>query len=85
MSNQRKFIAHDGRRFVGSTRYTAEVPNEWDTQRTRLEQELRLLHRAIASSSNGITISDSQLPDEPLIYVNRSFELMTGYSSEEAR
>ena len=41
------------------------------------------MHRAIAASSNGITISDSRLPDEPLIYVNRSFVLMTGYSSEE--
>jgi diguanylate cyclase (GGDEF)-like protein/PAS domain S-box-containing protein len=49
----------------------------------RTEQELRLLYRAIAASSNGITISDSTLPDNPLTYVNRSFELMTGYSSEE--
>jgi len=47
------------------------------------ELELRLLHGAIAASSNGITVSDSRLPCEPLIYVNRSFELMTGYSSEE--
>ena len=49
----------------------------------RTEQELRLLYRAVAASSNGITISDSTLPDNPLTYVNRSFELMTGYSSEE--
>ena len=48
-----------------------------------MEQELRLLHRAIAASSNGITISDPNQPDNPLIYVNRSFELMIGYSSEE--
>jgi diguanylate cyclase (GGDEF)-like protein/PAS domain S-box-containing protein len=41
------------------------------------------LYRAVAASSNGITISDSTAPDEPLIYVNRSFELMTGYSSDE--
>jgi diguanylate cyclase (GGDEF)-like protein/PAS domain S-box-containing protein len=48
-----------------------------------VEQELRLLYRAIAASSNGITISDPNQPDNPLIYVNRSFELMTGYSAEE--
>ncbi len=39
--------------------------------------------RAIAASSNGIVISDPNQPDNPLIYVNRSFELMTGYSAEE--
>src|SRR5215204_2259251 len=64
-------------------RYTAEVSDGGDNQRWRTERELRLLYRAVAASSNGITISDSTAPDEPLIYVNRSFELMTGYSSEE--
>jgi diguanylate cyclase (GGDEF)-like protein/PAS domain S-box-containing protein len=54
-----------------------------DNQRRLTERELRLLYRAVAASSNGITISDSTAPDEPLIYVNRSFELMTGYSSDE--
>jgi PAS domain S-box-containing protein len=68
---------------LGSTRYTAKVSNEADRERLQTEQELRLLYRAVAASSNGITISDSKLPDDPLIYVNRSFELMTGYSSEE--
>ena len=48
-----------------------------------VEPELRLLYRAIAASSNGITISDPNQSDNPLIYVNRSFELMTGYSAEE--
>src|SRR4028119_588081 len=57
--------------------------DEGDGERRRTEQELRLLYRAVAASSNGITISDSNLPDNPLIYVNRSFELMTGYSFEE--
>ena len=68
---------------LGSTSYTAEMSSEGDGERRRTEQELRLLYRAVAASSNGITISDSNLPDDPLIYVNRSFELMTGYSSEE--
>jgi diguanylate cyclase (GGDEF)-like protein/PAS domain S-box-containing protein len=59
------------------------VSDREDNQRRRTARELRLLYRAIAASSNGITISDSTAPDEPLIYVNRSFELMTGYPSEE--
>jgi PAS domain S-box-containing protein len=59
------------------------VSSEGDGERRRTEQELRLLYRAVGASSNGITITDPHLPDYPLIYVNRSFELMTGYSSEE--
>ena len=59
------------------------MSSEGDGERQRTEQELHLLYRAVAASSNGITISDSNLPDNPLIFVNRSFELMTGYSSEE--
>ena len=68
---------------LGSTRYTVEMSGRGYGERRRTEQELRLLYRAVAASSNGITISDSTLPDNPLTYVNRSFELMTGYSSEE--
>ena len=59
------------------------MSGEGDGKGRRTEQELHLLYEAVAASSNGITISDSNLPDNPLIYVNRSFELMTGYSSEE--
>lgn len=33
--------------------------------------------------SNGITISDANVPDLPLTYVNPAFERMTGYSSSE--
>ncbi|CAA9455043.1 MAG: diguanylate cyclase/phosphodiesterase (GGDEF & EAL domains) with PAS/PAC sensor(s) [uncultured Rubrobacteraceae bacterium] len=42
-----------------------------------------MLYKAIAASSNGIAISDASQPDHPLIYVNRSFELMTGFSAGE--
>jgi diguanylate cyclase (GGDEF)-like protein/PAS domain S-box-containing protein len=59
------------------------VAIEGDSDLRRTEQELRLLYRAVAASSNGIAISDSKVANDPLIYVNRSFELMTGYSSEE--
>ena len=42
---------------------------------------LNLKDRALASAGEGITISDPSLPDNPLIYVNRGFERLTGYSA----
>ncbi len=48
-----------------------------------MKPELRLLYRAIAASSNGITISDPNQPDNPLIYSNESFLRITGYRADE--
>ena len=45
--------------------------------------KLRLLERAVTASTNSIVISDPNLPDDPLVYVNPAFERTTGYSSEE--
>ena len=42
-----------------------------------------LLQAAVSNSRDGITISDNTKPDNPLIWVNESFERMTGYSSQE--
>ncbi|MBD2048044.1 PAS domain-containing protein [Coleofasciculus sp. FACHB-64] len=53
------------------------------SDRKHSEDRLRLLERAIAASSNGIVISDAQLPDTPVIYVNPAFESITGYSAAE--
>ena len=53
------------------------------TQRRQAEERLKLLERAVATSSNGIVISDAQTQDNPIIYVNSGFERMTGYSAEE--
>lgn len=50
----------------------------------RLNAELRLLERAMAASSEGITISDARRNDIPLIYVNAGFVEMTGYARDEA-
>ncbi len=38
---------------------------------------------ALDNASEGITISDARLPDNPLIFVNKGFTAMTGYSAEE--
>jgi sigma-B regulation protein RsbU (phosphoserine phosphatase) len=48
------------------------------------EKWLALKDRALAASSEGITIADARLPERPLIYVNQGFERLTGYSAEEA-
>ncbi|MBC7514124.1 MAG: EAL domain-containing protein [Herminiimonas sp.] len=47
------------------------------------ERALRLNQRAVEASSNGILIVDAQVPDLPIIYVNRAFETLTGYSQAE--
>jgi PAS domain S-box-containing protein len=52
-------------------------------ERQRVEEELRLRDRAIAASNNGILITDPDLPDNPLIYVNESFLRTTGYGADE--
>jgi len=46
-------------------------------------EQLQLLERAIAASSNGIVITDAKKPDNPVIYVNPGFEQITGYRKEE--
>ncbi len=53
------------------------------TARKQTEEKLHLLERAIAAASNGIVITDAQAPDHPIVYVNPSFEQMTGYSQAE--
>lgn len=47
-------------------------------------RELMLRERALASSTNGITIADMKREGEPFIYVNPAFEDLTGYSAKEA-
>jgi PAS domain S-box-containing protein len=42
-----------------------------------------LKERAMDEAPVGITISDPDLPDNPLIYVNDAFERMTGYTPED--
>ena len=46
--------------------------------------KLRLLERAVTASTNSIVITDPNLPDDPLVYVNPAFEETTGYTVEEA-
>ena len=41
------------------------------------------LQRALAASTSGITISDMLRPDQPLVYVNHAFEVLSGLPAED--
>lgn len=47
------------------------------------EQNLLLLERAINSSNSGIVITDPNQPDNPVVYANKAYENITGYSYHE--
>ena len=49
----------------------------------RDEAELRMLDRAIGAVSQGILITDPNLPDHPITYASPGFELLTGYVAGE--
>ena len=49
----------------------------------RAEDGLSLLKRALNATQNGVMITDAAALDDPIIYVNRAFEKITGYRSEE--
>lgn len=54
------------------------------TERKQREQRLQRQSRAVAAAPVGITISDPNQEDNPLIYVNNAFVEMTGYPRAEA-
>ncbi|MEM9435657.1 MAG: PAS domain-containing protein [Pseudomonadota bacterium] len=45
--------------------------------------ENELLAATISGSSSGFAISDASRTDQPLIYVNKAFETLSGYSAED--
>ena len=53
------------------------------TDRKTRERALRIKDRAIDESTVGITIADATDPNEPIIYANRGFTEITGYSMAE--
>ncbi len=54
----------------------------------RLHQQkmhLNQFREAMDSANSGIVMTDHRQPDEPIIYANKAFEEITGYSREEVR
>ena len=54
------------------------------TERKAYERELELKSRAMDEAPVGITITDPDRADNPMIYVNEGFEELTGYSEADA-
>lgn len=52
-------------------------------QAVKVGASMWLKERAMNMLSEGITIADMRLPDNPLIFANQAFYVMTGYSYEE--
>ncbi|MFC3907778.1 EAL domain-containing protein [Legionella dresdenensis] len=53
------------------------------TQKKMADDELRIRERAIEASTHGVIIIDITKPGMPIIYVNRAFERITGYSEKQ--
>jgi PAS domain S-box-containing protein len=43
----------------------------------------KVLAQILDSCVNGVTLSDPDLPDNPIVFANAVFERMTGYSKDE--
>jgi len=43
----------------------------------------QILSKILDSCVNGVTLADPDLDDMPIVYANRAFEQMTGYTQEE--
>ncbi|NHN46035.1 PAS domain S-box protein [Halostella sp. JP-L12] len=54
------------------------------TERRERERELELKDRAIEAAPIGITITEGEDGDNPIVYANEGFERVTGYAEEEA-
>ena len=42
-----------------------------------------VLTQILDACVNGVTLSDPDLPDNPIVYANQAFEAMSGYSQDE--
>ncbi|SHH66938.1 PAS domain-containing sensor histidine kinase [Winogradskyella jejuensis] len=53
------------------------------SKQKKSEYDFMLRSKALESASNGILITDAQKPDNPIVYCNKAFTELTGYSREE--
>jgi PAS domain S-box-containing protein len=72
-------LPYDGECFEGSVGILRDVSDEVERR-----EELETKTRALDEAPVGITITDPDLPDNPMVYVNDRFVEMTGYDREES-
>ncbi|MFC7517766.1 PAS domain S-box protein [Herbaspirillum sp. GCM10030257] len=53
------------------------------TRQQDIQERLRVQGDALRAASNGILITDPNLPDSPIVYCNPAFERITGYAQIE--
>ncbi len=53
------------------------------SERKEIEENLNVKSEALDATQNGIVISDALKEDHPIIYVNKAFRKLTGYSESE--
>ncbi len=63
--------------------HSSAMHEQEEAERLSAENAIRVLDRAIAASSCGIVITDPHVPGNQIIYVNPSFERITGYPADE--
>ncbi|MEG4457770.1 EAL domain-containing protein [Microcoleus sp. N9_A1] len=78
-TSQRRVFSQDDVYFVEAIANVLAAAIE----RIRSQERLQMMERAIESCSNGIAITDATVTDNPIIYVNPSFERITGYRRDE--
>lgn len=54
------------------------------TERKERQRDLEILEEAIENAHTPLVLSDPSQEDNPLVYVNKAFEAVTGYSRSEA-
>lgn len=69
--------------FAGNGARRVVVVHENITATKHSTRQLRLQSRALDGSVSGILICDARRADLPIVYANRGFELLTGYTQDD--
>ena len=55
----------------------------WNFKDLQTSQKFKLISSAIDRAGVGVAVTDPTLDDNPIIYVNKGFEELTGYAASE--
>lgn len=68
-----------------TARYVFQQGIKAPYDRRQANESLRVFKQIVESASNGIILCDAGQPHAPIVYVNRAFESLTGYSLQEVK